>query len=92
MYMVSNTHQVFCVTHLPQIASMSDTHYLISKEVKGNKTFTSVLKMSEEQKKHEIAKMIGGSKVTELTLENSEELIKIANTKKTELLNTVIEL
>ena len=87
MYMVSNTHQVFCVTHLPQIASMSDTHYLISKEVKEHKTFTNVIRMNQEQKKHEIAKMIGGSKVTQLTLENAEELIKIATLRKNELLN-----
>jgi DNA repair protein RecN (Recombination protein N) len=85
MFMVSKTHQVFCVTHLPQIASMSDTHYLISKEVIENKTYTNVIKMSEEQKKHEVAKMIGGSRVTELTLENSGELIKMANAKKNEL-------
>jgi len=92
MYMVSTSHQVFCVTHLPQIASMSDTHYLISKEVRDNKTFTSVVKMSQEQKKHEIAKMIGGSKVTDLTLENSEELIKMADTKKSELLNKTVKI
>lgn len=82
MYTISNSHQVFCVTHLPQIACISDTHYWVSKEVKDNKTYTKVRKMNEKEKEYEIAKMIGGSEVTKLTLEHAKELIKIASSKK----------
>lgn len=85
MYSISNKHQVFCVTHLPQIACISDEHYLISKEVKTNKTYTSVIKMNEEQKQYEIARMVGGAEVTKLTLEHAKELINLADSKKIEL-------
>jgi DNA repair protein RecN (Recombination protein N) len=85
MYSISSSHQVFCVTHLPQIACMSDVHFLISKDVKENKTYTSVSKMNSEQKQYEIARMVGGAEVTKLTLEHAGELIKLADLKKTEL-------
>lgn len=82
MYSISKKHQVFCVTHLPQIACISDTHYWVSKEVKDEKTYTRVRKMNSEEKEYEIAKMIGGSEVTKLTLEHARELIKMADSKK----------
>ncbi|WP_123053582.1 DNA repair protein RecN [Clostridium sp. JN-1] len=85
MYAISKNHQVFCVTHLPQIACISDEYYLVSKEVKNKKTFTHVRKMKDNQKEYEIAKMIGGLEVTKLTLEHSRELIKMANIKKLEI-------
>lgn len=87
MYTISNKHQVFCVTHLPQIACMSDVHYLISKQVKEAKTYTSVTRMDEKQKQHEVARMIGGAEVTKLTLDHAEELIKMAEDKKIILKN-----
>lgn len=82
MYTISKKHQVLCVTHLPQIACMSDEYYLVSKEVKDNKTFTHVKKLKNNQKEYEIAKMIGGSEVTKLTLEHSKELIRMADIRK----------
>ncbi|AYD40584.1 DNA repair protein RecN [Clostridium fermenticellae] len=82
MYTISKKHQVLCVTHLPQIACMSDEYYLVSKEVKDNKTFTHVKKLKDNQKEYEIAKMIGGSEVTKLTLEHSKELIRMADIRK----------
>jgi DNA repair protein RecN (Recombination protein N) len=85
MYSISNSHQVFCVTHLPQIACMSDSHFLISKEVKNEKTFTFVHKMNVEEKQSEKARMIGGSEVTKLTLDHSKELIFMAEQKKNNL-------
>ncbi|MBL4937899.1 DNA repair protein RecN [Clostridium sp. YIM B02515] len=85
MYSISNRHQVFCVTHLPQIACMSDSHFLISKQVKNEKTFTFVHKMNVEEKQSEIARMIGGSEVTKLTLDHSKELIFMAEQKKNNL-------
>jgi len=85
MFAISLKHQVFCVTHLPQIACMSDVHYLISKYVKENKTYTEVHSTTKAEKELEIARMIGGAEVTKLTIENSKELINIAKQKKIEL-------
>lgn len=86
MYLISKNCQVFCVTHLPQIASMSDVHFLVSKNVKNEKTFTDIRKMCEKEKEEEISRMIGGSEITDLTLEHSKEMIKLANEKKIELI------
>lgn len=85
MYAFSEKHQVFCITHLPQIACMSDIHYLIQKESSNGKTFTYVKKMNFEERKQEIARMVGGAEVTNLTLQHAEELIKMADNKKREL-------
>ena len=82
MYLISLNHQIFCVTHLPQIASMADTNYLISKNVIDDKTYTNIIKMNDEEKQNEIARMIGGTEVTKLTLENSKEMINMAKKKK----------
>ncbi|MGE5627499.1 MAG: DNA repair protein RecN [Solirubrobacterales bacterium] len=86
MYIVSVNRQVFCVTHLPQIAAMSDTHYCITKEVEGGKTYTKVTLLDKPGKEAEIAKMTGGAKVTNTTLENARELIYLANIKKNGLM------
>ncbi|MBV1816986.1 DNA repair protein RecN [Clostridium cochlearium] len=85
MYSISQKHQVFCVTHLPQISSFSDTHYLVSKKVEKNKTYTIIEKLDNIGKKQELAKMIGGSEVTDLTLKHAEEMIFMANKKKQSL-------
>lgn len=85
MYLISKFHQVFCVTHLPQIASMSDNHFLVSKEVKDAKTFTNIKKLNKVEKEHEIARMIGGSEITELTLKNSKEMVNLASKRKKDL-------
>lgn len=82
MYMVSTKHQVFCITHLPQIAIMSDNHYLVQKNVEENETYTKIVKISEEDKVREIAKMISGSNLTEIAFKNSRELIKNGYNKK----------
>jgi len=82
MYLISKKHQIFCVTHLPQIASMADINYLISKNVINEKTYTNIIKMNKIEKQQEIARMIGGTEVTKLTLENSKEMINMANKQK----------
>jgi DNA repair protein RecN (Recombination protein N) len=86
MYLISNMHQVFCVTHLPQIASMSDNHFLVSKEIKFEKTYTNIKKIDILEKEYEIARMIGGSKITELTLQHSREMIGLAIDRKKDLI------
>lgn len=85
MYEVSVKHQVFCITHLPQIASMSDNHFLISKHVDGEKTYTKVKTMNSEEKDLEVAKMIGGVEVTSATLANAKEMVELANIKKNKM-------
>ncbi|HBJ2610192.1 DNA repair protein RecN [Clostridium botulinum] len=86
MYSISHGRQVFCITHLSQIACMSDNHYYIHKEVLQDKTYTRVTKLSEEDKEIEIGRMIGGSNLTDITLQNAKEIIKIADNKKEEIL------
>ena len=82
MYEISNKHQVLCITHLPQIASMSDNHYMVKKYIENEKTFTKIEKINEEKKIEEIAIMLGGVKLTENTLINAREIIELANKKK----------
>ena len=66
--------QVICISHLPQVASMSDHHLLISKMSKNDRTTTQVKELKED-KIDEIARMISGASVTELTRENAREMI-----------------
>ena len=82
MYEISSNHQVFCITHLPQIASMSDNHYIVKKHTENEKTFTVIERINEEKKIEEIAKMLGGVKLTKNTLTNAKEIIELANKKK----------
>ncbi|MEJ7528536.1 DNA repair protein RecN [Staphylococcus hominis] len=67
--------QVICISHLPQVASMSDHHLLISKMSKNDRTTTQVKELKKEDKINEIARMISGASVTELTRENAREMI-----------------
>lgn len=82
MYAISMNHQVFCITHLPQIACISDVHYLIEKKILNNKTYTFVNRLNIEGKEKIIAKMISGSELTNLTLANAKEMISLSNNKK----------
>lgn len=82
MYEISTKRQVLCVTHLPQIAAMSDTNYVVEKEVHDRKTYTKVKKLNLKGKEYEIARMVGSSKVTAITLAHARELINIAEAKK----------
>lgn len=86
MYSFSSGRQVFCITHLPQIACMSDVHYNISKKVIDNKTYTIVNKLDNIGKENEIASMLGGTEVTKITMQLSMEMIKIADLRKLELM------
>lgn len=73
---ISKIRQVLCVTHLSQIAVMADNHLLIEKQVRDDRTVTTVKKLDFEQRKYEIARILGGDNITPLTLENAEELLK----------------
>ncbi len=72
---VARNKQVLCVTHLPQIAAMGDTHMLIAKEERGGRTFTSVTPLDKEGRKAELARIIGGASITETTLKSAEEML-----------------
>ncbi len=78
---LSRHHQVICVTHLPQIACFADQHYSVRKEVKSGRTMTLVDRLEKESVVDEIARMLGGVKVTEKTKAHAREMIE--NAKKT---------
>lgn len=75
LHSVSQGKQVLVVTHLPQIAAMADTHFLISKAEKDGRTYTSVTPLNLEGRKAEIARLIGGAKITSNTLKSAEEML-----------------
>ncbi|WP_302212512.1 DNA repair protein RecN [uncultured Ruminococcus sp.] len=75
---ISRLRQVLCVTHLAQMAVMSDNHLLIEKNIKGDRTVTTVRTLDHEQRKYEIARIMGGENITELMLENAEQYLKDA--------------
>lgn len=75
---ISRLRQVLCVTHLAQMAVMADNHLLIEKNIQGDRTVTTVRTLDHEQRKYEIARIMGGENITELMLENAEQYLKDA--------------
>jgi DNA repair protein RecN (Recombination protein N) len=73
---VAAAHQVICVTHLPQIAALADSHYVVRKEVSRGRTSTKVKKLQDDERVEEIARMLGGIKITDKTLRHAEEMVK----------------
>ena len=73
---VAKNKQVLCVTHLPQLAALADTHLLIAKEVRDGRTYTNVTPLDVEGRKWELARIIGGTNITETTLKSAEEMLK----------------
>ncbi len=73
---VAKTKQVLCVTHLPQLAALASTHLLISKAERGGRTYTSVERLDTEGRKQELARIIGGANITEITLKSAEEMLQ----------------
>ena len=78
---ISRYRQVLCVTHLAQIAVMADDHILIEKGVVGDRTVTTVKTLDDEQRKYEIARIMGGDSITPLLLENAQQLIDEARSE-----------
>lgn len=83
LWSVSKGRQVLCVTHLPQIAAMADAEFTVEKRVENERTFTSVIHLDEDGRQKELARLIGGSMVTETTLAGAGELLRLANEAKT---------
>jgi DNA repair protein RecN (Recombination protein N) len=82
IYNVSTGSQVLCISHLPQVAAMADTHLYIAKIIKNGRTKTSVTPLSPSEKVKEIVRMISGVEVTDLTKQHAEELLKLAQNMK----------
>ncbi len=73
---VASNKQVLCVTHLPQLAALAQVHLLISKEERQGRTYTTVTALDLEGRKRELARIIGGTNITETTLKSAEEMLQ----------------
>ena len=82
IYRISVNSQVLSITHLPQVAALSDHHFFIRKEIKEHRTITSIQQLSERERIEEIARMISGSHITTATEEHAKELLDLAHQYK----------
>ncbi|MGD2151531.1 MAG: DNA repair protein RecN, partial [Desulfobacterales bacterium] len=71
-------HQIICITHLPQIAKFGDHHFNISKHVARGRTRTTITRLTEAERVKEIARMLGGEKITRATLDHAKEMLERA--------------
>lgn len=79
---IGRKHQVLCITHLPQIAAMADTHFEIKKSVENGVTATKIRKLTEKDEVDELARLLGGAEITEKVRENAEEMKRLAEETK----------
>jgi DNA repair protein RecN (Recombination protein N) len=82
LWALTSSHQVLCITHLPQIAAFADNHFKITKMVAGDRTRTQVEELSAQEQEQEVAAMIGGTPVSKAALENAREMMKDASKLK----------
>lgn len=82
MAVIAKSHQVLCITHLPQIAAQADSHFLIEKSVKELETQTKIWRLDEEKSVEELARMLGGESITETVLSNAREMKEMAQQQK----------
>lgn len=82
MARISRQKQVLCVTHLPQLAAMADTHFSVEKGVLDGRTFTRVQELTRAQRREELARLTGGEQITQTMLEGAEELLSAADAYK----------
>jgi len=76
--LVARGQQVLCITHLPQVAAFADSHFRVEKRVVDGRTVTSVVSLDGEERVAEMARMLGGARITEKTLEHAREMIEEA--------------
>ena len=76
-------HQVLCVTHLPQVAAQAHNHLQVQKQTDGNTTRTGIERLTQAQRVDEIARMLGGQKITDSTLQHAQEMLLMAPRKAT---------
>lgn len=82
MNIIGKRHQVICITHLPQIAAMADQHFLICKNVVNQSTVSSIVRLEEKETVEELARMLGGVKVTDTVMESAREMKELAQSVK----------
>ena len=82
MNLLGKSHQIICITHLPQIAAMADSHYLIEKSVENQNTYSRIHRLEEEDSVKELARMLGGVEITDTVLESAREMKHLAYMKK----------
>ena len=85
MNLLGKNHQIICITHLPQIAAMADSHYLIEKSVENQSTHSRIHKLDQEQSVKELARMLGGVEITDTVIQNAREMKEMAHQKKVDL-------
>jgi DNA repair protein RecN (Recombination protein N) len=76
LYELARHHQIICITHLPQIAKFGERHFSITKHVDAGRTRTAIQPLSKKDRYREIARMLGGEKITRTTLEHARELLE----------------
>ncbi len=84
MAWIAARHQVICITHLPQIAAMADHHYVIEKGRSDNRSVTTIRPLGGEHAAEEIARLLGGARITQAVRENAQEMILLAQTVKSQ--------
>ena len=82
MNVLGRSHQIICITHLPQIAAMADSHYLIEKSVCNQSTVSTIRRLAAEESVNELARMLGGVEITETVRKSAEEMKELAKSKK----------
>lgn len=82
MAVIGSCHQVLCITHLPQIAAMADTHFEIEKHQRGSETITEIHPLGEKEAVRELARLLGGAEITEAVLKNAMEMKELAQVHK----------
>ena len=82
MGILGKGHQIICITHLPQIASMADRHFCIEKKVEDNRSVTDIRKLDEEESTAEVARMLGSASITENVMNNAREMKELARKTK----------
>ena len=82
MGILGKSHQLICITHLPQIAAMADSHFYIEKQVINDRSITEIRRLQERESVEELARMLGGAVITENVLKNAEEMKDLARKTK----------
>ncbi len=82
MGILGKGHQLICITHLPQIAAMADTHYVIEKQVVDNRSITRIRELAQKESVEELARMLGGDEITPSALQNASEMKELAEKNK----------
>lgn len=82
MAAIGSSRQVICITHLPQIAAMADSHFEISKHVENQETLTTIRRLDSEESMKELARILGGARITDAVLQNAREMKELAQVQK----------